>query len=74
MAREDLIQLQGLVISSTKTIFGVKLDDEVILSCKPAGKLRKFRIKIAIGDKVGIEVSPYTKLENNAPGIIVKRL
>jgi translation initiation factor IF-1 len=75
MARSDLIQLEGVITSAANTIFGVKINDsEVVMSCKPSGKMRKHRIKVAIGDKVKIEVSPYTKIENNSPGIICRRL
>ena len=40
--------------------FRVKIDDinqEII--CKISGKIRKFRIKVLVGDRVTCEVSPY---------------
>lgn len=42
------------------TLFRVKLDDtgEVILAYL-AGKMRKFRIKVLVGDKVGMVMDPY---------------
>ena len=38
----------------------MKIDDinqEII--CKISGKIRKFRIKVLVGDRVTCEVSPY---------------
>lgn len=42
------------------TLFRVKLDDsdEIILAYL-AGKMRKFRIKVLVGDKVGMVDDPY---------------
>lgn len=42
------------------TMFRVKLDDtdEIILAYL-AGKMRKFRIKVLVGDKVGMVCDPY---------------
>ena len=40
--------------------FRVKLDDtnqEIV--CRISGKIRKFRIKVLVGDRVTCEVSPY---------------
>ena len=42
------------------TLFRVKLDDsdEIILAYL-AGKMRRFRIKVLVGDKVGMVDDPY---------------
>lgn len=42
------------------TMFRVKLDetDEIILAYL-AGRMRKFRIKVLVGDKVGMVADPY---------------
>ena len=42
------------------TLFRVKLDgtDDLILAYL-AGKMRKFRIKVLVGDKVGMVIDPY---------------
>lgn len=42
------------------TFFRVKLDDteEVILAYL-AGKMRRFRIRVLVGDKVGMIIDPY---------------
>ena len=61
MAKEDLIELTGVVIENLpNATFRVKLDDsghEII--AHTAGKMRKFRIRVMVGDKVNIEMTPY---------------
>lgn len=42
------------------TLFRVKLDEEGdIILAYLAGKMRKFRIKVLVGDKVGMVLDPY---------------
>lgn len=60
MSKEDLIELHGEVIDILKgDNFKVKTSEGNIAICKPSGKIRQFKIKIIVGDKVRIEVSPY---------------
>lgn len=65
------IELEADIIHSTKGIFKVKpvKDDgtymtdpegnETVIVCSIAGKLRKNKIQLLVGDRVRIEVSPY---------------
>lgn len=65
------IELEGDIVHSTKGIFKVRpLDDngdymldpdgkEQEIICTIAGKLRKNKIQLLVGDRVKIEVSPY---------------
>ena len=39
--------------------FGVKLDNEHRIIAYPAGKMRRFRIKSVVGDRVHVEMTPY---------------
>jgi translation initiation factor IF-1 len=60
MAKEDGIQLEGVVIEALpNAFFNVKLENEHIVLCHIAGKIRKNMIRILPDDKVQIEVSPY---------------
>ena len=62
MAKQDLIEMDGEVIETLpNTTFRVKLDDmdEKYITCHLSGKMRKFTIKVILGDKVEVEVSPY---------------
>jgi translation initiation factor IF-1 len=61
MAKEEKIELEGLVIESLpNTLFRVKLleNDHVILA-HISGKIRKHYIRILPGDKVKVEMSTY---------------
>ena len=60
MSKEDLLEFDGTV---TEVLpdgnFRVKLDNEHELLAYMSGKMRKFRIRTGVGDRVVIEVSPY---------------
>ena len=59
--KDDVIKMMGEVVDVLPgTMFKVKLDDvdkEII--CYLSGKMRQFKIKVLLGDKVEIEMSPY---------------
>ena len=60
MVKEDNIEVEGIVreaLSNAK--FRVELENGHCIIAHPAGKLRKFYIRILPGDKVTVELSPY---------------
>ncbi|MDO5033550.1 MAG: translation initiation factor IF-1 [Eubacteriales bacterium] len=60
MAREDLIEVQGVVVETLpNTIFKVELENGHIVTAHLSGKLRQHYIKILTGDRVTLELSPY---------------
>lgn len=60
MAKEELIELEGVVIETLpNTTFKVRLDNGHELIAHISGKLRMHYIKILPGDKVKLEISPY---------------
>jgi translation initiation factor IF-1 len=60
MAKEDMIQMEGLVHEVLPdTRFRVTLDNGHNIIAYMAGKMRKHRIRILAGDKVSIELTPY---------------
>lgn len=62
MGKDDAIELTGIVTKVLAgSMYNVKLPDynDLIVLCYLSGKMRKNFIKIAIGDKVKLEVSPY---------------
>ena len=60
MAKEDNIELEGLVIETMpNTTFKVKLENDHIITAHISGKMRKNYIRILTGDKVKVEMSPY---------------
>ena len=50
-------------------LFRVQMDDGKKILAYLAGKMRKFRIRVLVADKVGVVIDPY-----GGKGRIVKRL
>ena len=60
MAKEETIQVEGEIIEVLpNTLFKIKLKNGHQILGHPAGKLRMFNIRLFVGDKVKIELSPY---------------
>ncbi len=60
MAKEDLLTLEGLIDEILPDgRFGVTLENEHRIICYTAGKMRKFRIRSVVGDRVRVEMTPY---------------
>ena len=60
MSREDLIQLEGAV---TRVLGGgtmeIECDNEITVKAVLSGRMKKHRIKVLVGDRVRVSVSPY---------------
>ena len=60
MSKEDHIVVVGKVIQVLPNArFKVKLENEHVLLAYVGGKMRKFEIRIIIGDEVQVEITPY---------------
>ena len=60
MAKEDALEVDGTVTEALpNTMFRVKLENGHIVLATLSGKMRMHFIKILVGDKVAIELSPY---------------
>lgn len=61
MSKDDLAQLEGKVVDALAGgIYKVELDvNKVVISAKLCGKMRRFNIRIVVGDRVSVGVSPY---------------
>lgn len=60
MAKEDLIEFTGIVTELLpNATFRVKLDNEHIILAHTSGKMRKNRIRVLLGDRVTVEMTPY---------------
>lgn len=58
--REDRLSFTGSIVSSNTGIFQVELEPSgQTVVCTPAGKIRKNKIHLVVGDKVRVELSPY---------------
>jgi translation initiation factor IF-1 len=60
MAKADVIELEGVVEKVLPaTMYNVKLVNGHTVLAHISGKMRKHFIRIAIGDRVTVEISPY---------------
>lgn len=60
MAKEDVIEMEGIVTESLpSTMFRVQLDNGHAVLCHISGKMRKNYIRILEGDRVRVEMTPY---------------
>ncbi len=60
MAKEDSIEMTGVVVESLpNTTFKVKLENDLIITARISGRMRKNYIRILTGDKVRVELTPY---------------
>ena len=60
MAKEDLVEFEGTVTNVMRNqCYRVELDNGVEVQAYTSGKMRRFRIRIVLGDKVKLEMSPY---------------
>ena len=60
MAKEELLEFSGVGVEKLpNAMFRVKLENDHEILAHTAGKMRKFRIRVMVGDKVDIEMTPY---------------
>lgn len=60
MAKEGLIEMEGVVIESLpNTTFLVKLTNDHVVTAHISGRMRKHYIRILTGDTVTVELTPY---------------
>ena len=60
MAKDDLVSVDGKVTNiSGGGVYGITLDSGLEIRGKLCGKMKKFKIKIVVGDRVSIGLSPY---------------
>ncbi len=60
MSKEELLEFSGVVVDKLpNAMFKVQLENGHEILAHTAGKMRKFRIRVMVGDKVNIEMTPY---------------
>jgi translation initiation factor IF-1 len=61
MAKDDVLEVDGIVEEALpNATFRVKLDTGHELLCHISGKIRMHYIRIVPGDKVKVELNPYS--------------
>jgi len=60
MAKEELLEFEGTVMEILpNAMFRVELENGHEILAHTSGKMRKHRIRILLGDKVTVEMTPY---------------
>ena len=60
MAKEELLEMRGQVVELLpNAMFRVKLENDHEILGHTAGKMRKNRIRVLVGDEVLVELTPY---------------
>ena len=61
MIKEEAVPAMGVIIDKQpNAFFKVRIDDsEHVVLAQISGKMRKNRIRILVGDRVSVEMSPY---------------
>lgn len=58
--QEDKLTLDGKVVEALpNTTFRVKLENDYEVLAYLSGKMRKYYIRVLLGDRVRVELSPY---------------
>lgn len=57
---KDLFELEGEIIDVLPNqMFKVKLENDHVITAYTGGKMRQYKIRMVVGDKVKVEMSPY---------------
>ncbi|MDR0296818.1 MAG: translation initiation factor IF-1 [Rickettsia sp.] len=60
MTKEELINFEGVVLELLpNATFRVKLENGHLIIAHTSGRMRKNRIRILVGDKITVEMTPY---------------
>jgi len=60
LSKEDLIKIEGKVVEATGGgSYKIHLDNDVTVSAKLSGRMKRFKIRIVLGDTVTVGLSPY---------------
>ncbi|BFD46818.1 MULTISPECIES: translation initiation factor IF-1 [unclassified Candidatus Tisiphia] len=60
MSKEELINFEGVVLELLpNATFRVKLENGHFIIAHTSGRMRKNRIRILVGDKITVEMTPY---------------
>lgn len=58
--KEEKIEMEGTVVEALpNTMFRVELDNGHEVLAYLSGKMRRYYIRILLGDRVKVEISPY---------------
>ena len=60
MSKEELLEFDGVVTELLPNLMSrVQLDNGQVILAQSSGRLRRNRIRILVGDRVTVEMTPY---------------
>ncbi|MBL7556676.1 MAG: translation initiation factor IF-1 [Bdellovibrionaceae bacterium] len=60
MAKDDLVTVEGKVSNlSGGGTYHIELENGLTITARLCGKMKKFKIKVILGDRVSVGLSPY---------------
>lgn len=60
MAKDDLVKIEGKVTDlSGGGQYFIMIENGMTLTARLCGKMKRFNIKVVVGDRVSVGVSPY---------------
>lgn len=60
MAKEEDFEVEGTIIETLpNTMFRIKLENGHVVTAHVSGRMRKHYIRILVGDKVTVKMTPY---------------
>jgi translation initiation factor IF-1 len=70
MSKDDLAHFDGKVVDlAGGGVYRIELENGAQVSAKVCGKMKKFKIRVLLGDRVSVGISPY----DITHGLILKR-
>ncbi len=70
MSRNDLLTMNGRVSDlSGGGVYQITLENGIAVNARLCGKMKKFNIKVVVGDTVSVGISPY----DTTHGLILHR-
>lgn len=60
MAKNDLVRFDGKIVEAAgRGNYKVLLDNEVSVTARLSGKMSRYKIRVVVGDRVSVDMSPY---------------
>lgn len=60
MSKEDLVRFDGKIVDAAgRGNYRVELDNGVSVSARLSGKMSRYKIRVVVGDRVSVDMSPY---------------
>jgi len=60
LAKDDLVRFDGKIVETAgRGNYRVLLENEVTVSARLSGKMSRYKIRVVVGDRVSVDMSPY---------------